>query len=73
MEETKKPQEILEKIAEGKLKKWKSEVCLMDQIYCLAQDKEEQIPISEMLQQAIGKIGENMAIRRFARFGLGED
>jgi elongation factor Ts len=73
MEETKKPQEILEKIAEGKLKKWKSEVCLLDQIYCLAQDKDEQIPISEMLQQAIGKIGENMAIRRFARFALGED
>lgn len=73
MEETKKPQEILEKIAEGKLKKWKSEVCLLDQVYCLAQDKDEAIPISEMLQQAIGKIGENMAIRRFARFGLGED
>ena len=73
MEETNKPKDILEKIAEGKIKKWKSEVCLMDQVYCLAQDKEEAIPISEMLQQAIAKIGENMAIRRFARFGLGED
>jgi elongation factor Ts len=73
MEETDKPKDMLEKIAEGKIKKWKSEVCLMDQIYCLAQDKEEAIPISEMLQQAIGKIGENMAIRRFARFALGED
>ena len=45
----------------------------MDQVYALAQDKDEQIPISEMLKQTIGKIGENMAIRRFARFGLGED
>ncbi|MFH1533290.1 MAG: elongation factor Ts [Pseudomonadota bacterium] len=73
MEETNKPKEMLEKIADGKIKKWKSEVCLLDQIYALAQDKAEQIPISEMLQQAIGKIGENMAIRRFARFALGED
>lgn len=73
MEETKKPKDILEKIAEGKLKKWKTEVCLMDQIYALAQNKEEQVPISEMLKQAIGKIGENMIIRRFARFALGED
>jgi len=73
MEGTEKPKEILEKIAEGKLKKWKSEVCLMDQVYALAQGKEEQIPISEMLRQAIGKIGENMMIRRFARFGLGEE
>ncbi len=73
MEETNKPKDILEKIAEGKLRKWKSEVCLMDQVYALAQDKDEQIPISEMLKQTIGKIGENMAIRRFARFGLGED
>ncbi len=72
MEETKKPKEILEKIAAGKLKKWKSEVCLMDQVYALAQNKEEQITISEMLQQAIGKIGENMVIRRFSRFALGE-
>ncbi|MBM4372126.1 MAG: elongation factor Ts [Deltaproteobacteria bacterium] len=73
MEETKKPKEILEKIAEGKLKKWKSDVCLLDQVYALAQSKEEQIPISEMVQQTIGKIGENIVIRRFARFALGEE
>jgi elongation factor Ts len=73
MEETKKPKEILQKIAEGKLKKWMSDVCLMDQTYALAQSKEEQIPISEMLQQTIGKIGENIVIRRFARFALGEE
>lgn len=70
--ESGKPAEVLEKIAVGKLAKWKEEICLMKQVYCLAADKEDAVPIPEMIQRAIGKIGENIVVRRFSRFELGQ-
>jgi len=67
IEEGKKP-EFLEKILDGQVKKWASEICLMDQKFVKNPDK----TVGEMLQELIAKIGENLVIRRFIRFELGE-
>lgn len=63
-----KPAEMLAKIAEGKLERYYSEVCLVDQPYIKDEDK----TIGEFLKETIAKTGENIQIRRFSRFSLGE-
>ena len=68
MKDAKKPENVVEKIVEGKLKKFYSEVCLMDQPFV----KDPDISVTEYLTNMIAKIGENMIIRRFVRFQLGE-
>jgi elongation factor Ts len=67
LEEGKKP-EFLEKIIEGQVKKWASDICLLDQKFVKNPDK----TVGEMLNELIAKIGENLVIRRFIRFELGE-
>jgi elongation factor Ts len=64
-----KPEAIVEKIVEGKLNKWYSEVALMDQPYV----KDDKKTVGTLLQEAIGKMGENIQIRRFAKYRLGQD
>ena len=64
-----KPEKVKEKIIEGKLEKFYSEVSLMDQPFI----KDQNISIKECLAILIGKIGENIIIRRFVRFQMGED
>jgi elongation factor Ts len=64
----KKPEAILEKIATGKLEKFYEERCLMDQPFV----KDDKKRVHEMLTAAVAKIGENIQVRRFARFVLGE-
>lgn len=64
-----KPENVIEKILEGKLEKFYSEVCLLDQPFI----KDDKITIKEYLSTLIGKIGENIVIRRFVRFQVGED
>jgi elongation factor Ts len=66
--ESKKPEKVIEKIVEGKLEKFYSEVCLVEQAYI----KDGDVTVKEVLDALIGKIGENIQIRRFARFQLGE-
>lgn len=66
-----KPQEIRAKIAAGKLAKWYSEVCLLDQQHVNA-DKHEGKTIGELAHQIAATTGENVVIRRFARFVIGE-
>ncbi len=68
MKDAKKPENVVEKIVEGKLKKFYSEVCLLDQPFV----KDPDISVTEYLNNMIAKIGENMIIRRFVRFQLGE-
>jgi elongation factor Ts len=63
-----KPENIREKIAEGKLSAWYSEVVLMDQKFV----KEEARSIREMVQEVNARTGENIAVSRFARFVVGE-
>jgi len=66
--ETGKPENIVDKIAEGKLAKFYKEVSLMDQPYV----KDPGKSIADYLNEVIAKTGENITIRRFSRFQLGE-
>jgi len=67
IEEGKKP-EFLEKIIDGQIKKWASEICLLDQKYV----KDPSKTIQDYLNEKIAKIGENLVIRRFVRWEVGE-
>lgn len=63
-----KPEKVIEKIVEGKLKKYYSEVCLLEQTFV----KNTDITIQDLLHEMMGKTGENITVRRFVRFQLGE-
>ena len=64
-----KPEKIVDKIVEGRMKKFFSTVCLMEQEFIKDSDK----TIADLMLEKIATIGENMAIRRFTRYELGED
>ncbi len=66
--EQKKPDAIVEKIAQGKVDKFYKEIVLLEQPFV----KEDKKSIQEVITEAIAKIGENIQVRRFARFVLGE-
>ena len=63
-----KPEPVLAKITEGQVSKWMKEICLLDQPFVKNPDK----TIDQLQQELIAKIGENIKIRRFVRFELGE-
>jgi len=63
-----KPENIIEKIATGKLDKYYSEICLMEQPFVKDPDKS----IENLVTETIAKLGENITIRRFSRFKIGE-
>jgi elongation factor Ts len=63
-----KPDNIVDKIAEGKLSKFIKDSCLLDQSYV----RDPEITVGDLLNELIAKIGENIKIRRFVRFQLGE-
>jgi elongation factor Ts len=63
-----KPENIIEKIVEGKIEKFYSEACLLEQAFVKDNDKS----ISDIVTDTIAKLGENIHIRRFIRFRLGE-
>jgi elongation factor Ts len=67
IEEGKKP-EFLDKILAGQISKWKADKCLLDQKFV----KNPDVSIQDLLTQTISSIGENIVIRRFVRFELGE-
>jgi elongation factor Ts len=69
VESSGKPAAILEKIIEGKLGKFYAEVCLLDQPYI----KDDKRTVADLVQEAAAKTGENIVVRRFARFRLGQD
>jgi elongation factor Ts len=64
-----KPENIIEKIVEGKMDKFYSESCLLEQPFIKDPDRS----VSELLQAKIAEIGENMKISRFARYEIGQD
>ncbi len=66
--QTGKPENVIEKIVEGKMKKFLKENCLMNQAYVRNPD----ITIADLLNELIAKIGENISIKRFVRFQIGE-
>jgi elongation factor Ts len=63
-----KPQNIAEKMVAGKMEKFYEEVCLLEQPFI----KDQTINISQLIAAKIGKLGENIAVRRFARFKVGD-
>jgi len=68
-EKSKKPAAIIEKIVEGKIEKYYQEVCLEEQEFI----KDSSKNIKTLLLETIGKLGENIVIRRYSRFKLGEN
>ncbi len=63
-----KPEKIVDRIVEGRLKKFKDEVCLLNQAYI----RDDKITIADLINQNIAAIGENIVVRRFVRWELGE-
>jgi elongation factor Ts len=65
-----KPQQVIEKIIEGKLEKFYADNCLLDQVFI--KDPDQKKTVKDLVTEKIAKLGENIIIRRFARFQLGE-
>ncbi len=63
-----KPENIVKKIVEGKIEKFYSEVCLMDQLFI----KNTDLTIGQLINEMIAKLKENITLRRFVRYQLGE-
>jgi elongation factor Ts len=67
-QEAGKPEKVIDKIVEGKMERYYSEVCLLEQTYV----RDSDLAIKELVDTMIAKVGENISIRRFSRFQLGE-
>jgi elongation factor Ts len=65
---TGKPAPVVEKIVEGKMSKFYEEVCLLEQPFI----KEQTVAIKDIIATKVGKLGENLSVRRFARFKVGD-
>jgi elongation factor Ts len=66
--ESGKPERVVEKIVEGKMERFYSEVCLLEQAFIKDPDRK----VSDIIHDAVGRLGENIQVRRFARYHLGE-
>ena len=66
--ESGKPEKVIDKIIEGKIAKFYSEVCLLEQSFIKDPDKK----VSDLITETIARLGENIQVRRFARYHLGE-
>ncbi len=62
-----KPEDVVQKMVQGRMEKFFEENCLLDQVFVKDSDKK----VADLLSEAVGKIGENIKVRRFARFVLG--
>ncbi len=69
MEGSGKPANIIEKIVEGKIAKFYSEICLLDQPFI----KDDKMTVQDLVKAASAKTGENIVVRRFVRFQLGQE
>ncbi len=68
MRDQKKPEAILERIAQGKLEKFYEQACLLEQPFV----RDDKKKVQDVIAEAVARIGENIQVRRFARFQLGE-
>jgi elongation factor Ts len=69
MEDSGKPEHVIDKIIEGKLQKYYQEACLVQQPFI----KDEGLTVQDLVTQVAAKLGENIVVRRFVRFELGEE
>ncbi len=67
--ESGKPEPVIEKIVAGKIEKFFGEICLLEQSYIKDPDRK----VGDLVTDAVGKMGENLVVRRFSRFQLGEE
>ena len=67
--ESGKPEQVIEKIVNGKIEKFFGEICLLEQAYI----KEPDRKVGDLVTDAVAKMGENLVVRRFSRFQLGEE
>lgn len=67
---TGKPEQVVEKIIEGKLEKFYAEQCLLEQAF--VKDPKQKQKVKDLVTDATAKLGENLVVRRFARFEVGE-
>ena len=65
-----KPPQVADKIVEGKLEKFFNETCLLEQIFI--KDPEQKLKVKDLVVEKIAKLGENIVVKRFARFQVGE-
>jgi elongation factor Ts len=66
---TGKPPQVVEKIVQGKLEKFYEEFCLLEQPFI----RDQEVTVGELVSQHVAKIGENIRVRRFVRFQLGDE
>jgi elongation factor Ts len=66
--ESGKPANVADKIVQGKIEKFYEEICLLEQTYI----RDPKIKVLDLLNSLVAKIGENIVIRRFTRYQLGE-
>jgi len=66
--ETGKPEKVVDKIVEGKMERFYSDVCLLEQSFIKDPDKK----VADIMNEAVARLGENIQVRRFARYHLGE-
>ncbi len=64
-----KPEKVIDKIVQGRLEKFYGQICLLEQPFI----KDPNLSVEDLLKETIGRIGENIVIRRFARYQLGEE
>ena len=69
MQDSGKPEHVIDKVVEGKLQKYYQEICLMQQSFI----KDEGLTVQDLVTQLAAKLGENIVVRRFVRFELGEE
>jgi elongation factor Ts len=70
MADQKKPAQVLDKIIEGKLEKFYTETCLLEQPFI--KDPSGKTTMKDLVDQATAKLGERVLVKRFARFQVGE-
>ncbi len=63
---------VLDKVVQGRIAKWATEICLLKQIFLASTQSEKPITVESALQELVAELGENVIIRRFVRFELGE-
>jgi len=68
MQDAGKPEHIIDRIVEGKLQKFYTEVCLLEQPFI----KDDDLTVKDLIAQTIARTGENIRVRRFVRYELGE-
>ncbi len=68
-QESGKPEKVIEKIAQGRLEKYFTEVCLLEQQYI----KDPKLKVKDLITETVAKLGENIRVGRFTRFKVGEE